>query len=122
MAPKSLSNVFDWLGHNAKEDLRAHLDVWRTLASSKKNNVPAFFQVHDKINELRKRLDKLEAKSSEATPSSTSLSFNLEIQQASLPARFHMLIMTKIILTHSTTRWTYFRSHHEHDAGALLSH
>ena len=64
------------------------------LASSKKNDVPAFSLVHDEINELKKRLDKLVAKSSEATPSTINLPFSLEIQQASLPARFHMLTMT----------------------------
>ena len=62
--------------------------------SSKKNNVPAFSPMHDKINELRKRLDKLAAKSFEAISSSTSSPFNLKIQQASLPAGFHMPTMT----------------------------
>ena len=50
--------------------------------------------MHDEINELRKRLDKLAAKSSEATPSTTSSPFSLEIQQAPLPASFHMSTMT----------------------------
>ena len=79
VAPKFSRNVFDKLSHNAEEDLRAHLDARRTLVSSKKNDMPTFSLVHDKINELRKRLDKREAKSSEATPSSTSSLFNLEI-------------------------------------------
>ena len=94
MAPKPSHNVFDRLGHSAEEDLRAHLDVRRTLASSKKNDVPTFSLVHDKINELRKRLDKLAAKSFEAAPSSTSSPFNLEIQQESLPTGFCMPTMT----------------------------
>ena len=50
--------------------------------------------MHDEINELQKRLDKLVAKSSEATPSTTSLPFNLEIQQAPLPMGFCMPTMT----------------------------
>ena len=62
--------------------------------SSKNNDVPAFSLVHDEINELTKRLDKLAAKSSETTPSSTSLPFSLKIQQASLPAGFRMPTMT----------------------------
>ena len=49
--------------------------------------------MHDEINELRKRLDKLAAKSSEATPSTTSSPFSLEIQLAPLPASFYILTM-----------------------------
>ena len=52
--------------------------------------MPAFFLVHDEINELRKRLDKLAAKSSEAMLSSTSSPFSLEIQQAPLPTGFRV--------------------------------
>ena len=78
-APKSSFNVFDRLPQNAEEDLCVHLDARRKTESSKKNNVPAVSLVHDEINELRKRLDKLAAKSSEATPSSTSSPFSLEI-------------------------------------------
>ena len=58
VAPKPSYNVFDWLGHNAEEDLHAHLDTRHTLASSKKNDVLAFSPVHDEINEIRKRLNK----------------------------------------------------------------
>ena len=57
---------------------------------SKKNDVPICSLVHDEINKLRKRLDKLVAKSSEATPSSINSLFSLEIQHASLPAGFCM--------------------------------
>ena len=46
--------------------------------------------MHDEINEFRKRLDKLATKSSEATPSTTSSPFSLEIQQAPLPTGFYM--------------------------------
>ena len=53
-----------------------------------------FSPMHDEINELQKRLDKLAAKSSEATPSTTSSSFSLEIQQAPLPTGFRMPTMT----------------------------
>ena len=56
--------------------------------------MPTFSPVHDEINELRKRLNKLAAKSSEATPSTTNSSFSLEIHQASLPVGFHMSTMT----------------------------
>ena len=56
--------------------------------------MPTFSTVHDEINELRKRLDKLAAKSSEAAPSTTSLPFSLEIQQAPLPTGFRMPIIT----------------------------
>ena len=49
---KPACNVFDRLGQNTEEDLRIHLDARRTSVSSKKNDVPAFSPVHDKINEL----------------------------------------------------------------------
>ena len=74
--------------------MRIHLDARRTSTSSKKNNVPTFSPMHDKINKLRKRLDKLAAKRSEATPSTTSPQFSLEIQQAPLPTGFYMPTMT----------------------------
>ena len=86
--------MFNQLGHNVGEDLCVHLDARRTLASSKKSDVPAFSPVYDEIHELRKTLDKLAAKSSEAAPSSTSSPFNLEIQQAYFPTRFRMPTMT----------------------------
>ena len=73
-------HVFDRLCHNAEEDLRVHLDARKMLAVSKKNDMPTFFPVHDEINELQKRLDKLAAKSSEAAPSTTSSPFSIEIQ------------------------------------------
>ena len=50
--------------------------------------------MHDEINELQKQLDKLAAKSSETTPSTTSSPFSLEIQQAPLPTGFCMPTMT----------------------------
>ena len=78
-ASKLTRNVFDRLGQNVKKDLRAHLDAKRTSASSKKNDVLTFSPMHDEINELKKRLDKLAAKSSKAIPSTTSLPFSLEI-------------------------------------------
>ena len=93
--PKPTRNVFDRLSQNAKEDLRVHLDARRTSVSSKKNDMPTFSPGHDEINELRKRLDKLAAKSSEVAPSTTSSPFSLEIQQAPLPTSFRMpTIMT----------------------------
>ena len=63
------------------------------MASSKKNDVLTFSPMHDEINELQKRLDKLTTKSSEATPSTTSSSFSLDIQQAPLPTGFRMPTM-----------------------------
>ena len=77
--------------------MRIHLDARRTSASSKKNNMPTFSPVHDEINELRKRLDKLAPKRSEATPSTTSLPFSLEIQQAPLATGFCMLTITMYV-------------------------
>ena len=71
--------MFDRLGQNAEEDLRVHLDARRTSALSNQNDVPTFSPVHDEINELKKWLDKLAAKSSEAAPSTTSSPFSLEI-------------------------------------------
>ena len=79
VTPRPSRDVFNQLGHNAGEYLRAHLDARRTLASSKKNDVPTFSPVHDEINELKKMLDKLAAKSFEATPSLTNSPFNLKI-------------------------------------------
>ena len=49
--------------------------------------------MHYEINKLQKRLDKLATKSSEATHSTTSSPFNLEIQQAPLPTGFRMPTM-----------------------------
>ena len=49
--------------------------------------------MHDEINELWKLLDKLATESSEATPSTTSSHFSLEIQQAPLPIGFRMPTM-----------------------------
>ena len=92
--PKPTRNVFDRLGQNIEENLCVHLDARRTSVSSKKNDVPLFSPMHDEINELRKRLDKLVAKSLEATPSTTSSSFSLGIQQAPLPTGFRMPTMT----------------------------
>ena len=92
--PKPTRNAFDRLGQNAKEDLRVHLDARRRSASSKKNDVPPFSPMHEEINKLRKQLDKLVAKSSEATPSITSSPCSLEIQQAPLPMGFCMPTMT----------------------------
>ena len=87
--------MFNRLGQNAEEDLRVHLDARITSASSKKNDVPTFAHVHDEINELRKRLDKLIAKSLEVAPFTTRSPFSLEIQQAPLPTGFCMpTIMT----------------------------
>ena len=71
-----------------------HLDARRTSTLSKKNDVPTFSPMHDEINELRKRLYKLAAKSSKVAPSTTSSPFSLEIQQAPLPTGFCMLTMT----------------------------
>ena len=68
-----MRNVFNRLGQNAEEDLRAHLEARRTSTSSKKNNVPIFSPMHDEINELRKKLDKLVAKSLATTPSTNIL-------------------------------------------------
>ena len=92
--PKPTRNVFDRLGQNAEEDLCAHLEARRMTASSKKNDMPTFSPMYDEINELKKRLDKLAAKSSKATPSTTSSPLSLEIQQAFLPASFCMPTMT----------------------------
>ena len=91
--PKPTRNVFDRLGQNTEEDFRVYLDTRRTSASSKKNDVPMFSPMHDGINKLRKQLDKLAAKSSEATPCTTSSPFRLEIQKAPLPTGFCMLTM-----------------------------
>ena len=55
----------------------------------------AFSPVHDEINKLQKRLDKLAVKSLEAMPSTTSSPFSLKIQQAPLPTCFHMPTITK---------------------------
>ena len=74
-----MCNVFDRLGQNAEEDLRVHLDARRTSTSSKQNDILTFSPMHDEIKELKKWLGKLATKSSEATPSTTSSPFSLEI-------------------------------------------
>ena len=74
--------------------MRVHLNARRTSSSSKKNDMPTFSPVHKEINELRNRLDKLTAKSSKATPSTTSLPLSLEIQQEPLPTSFCMPTIT----------------------------
>ena len=86
--------MFDQLGQNAEEDLCVHLDARTMSVSSKKNDMPVFSLMHDEISKLRKRLDKLAAKSSETTPSTTSSPFNLDIQQAPLHTAFRMPTMT----------------------------
>ena len=91
--PKPTSNVFDRLGQNTEEDLCVHLDARRTSTLSKKNDVPTFSPMHDEINELRKWLEKLAARSLEAIPSTTSSPFSLEIQYP-LPTGFSMPTMT----------------------------
>ena len=72
--------MFDLLGQIAEEDLCVHLDARRTSTSSKKNDMPTFYPVHDEINDLRKRLEKLAAESLEVAPSTTSSPFSLQIQ------------------------------------------
>ena len=70
------------------------LGCWTNIGVVEENDVPTFSPMHNEINELQKRLDKLAAKSSEATPSTTSSPFSLEIQQAPLPTGFRMPTMT----------------------------
>ena len=127
---KSACNVFNRLGQNAEEDLRIHLDARKTLASSKKNDMPVFSLMHDEINELRKRLDKLATKSLEATPSTTSSPVSLEIQKAPLHTGFRMPTMTTYVgktdpQTTSMplmTSWTCSRFHPGLGVDALRLH
>ena len=91
---KPTRNVFDRLSQNTEEGVRVHLDARRTSTSLKKNDVPTFSPIHDEINELRKQLDKLTAKSSKVAPSITSSPFSLEIQQTPLPTGFRMSTIT----------------------------
>ena len=74
--------------------MRTHLEARHTLVTSRKRREePVVSQVNDEINELRAKLEKLAARNTEATQSTSTSPFSMEIQQAPLPAGFRMLTM-----------------------------
>ena len=50
-----------------------------SAASRRKDNLSAFFPINDEIKEIRDRLEKLAARNTKATPSTTILPFSAEI-------------------------------------------
>ena len=74
--------------------MRMHLEARHTLSTSRRiGEEPVVSSVNDEINELRARLEKLVANNTEATQSTSTSSFSLQIQQAPLPASFRMPTM-----------------------------
>ena len=60
-------NIFDRLGQSRREDMRTHLEVRRTSATSRRReDLPVVFPINNEINELRARLEKLAARNIEA--------------------------------------------------------
>ena len=71
-----------------------HLEEKRTSVTSKRRKEELVISpVNDEINELKARLDKLAARNTEASQSTSTLQFSAEIKQAPLPAGFRMLTM-----------------------------
>ena len=57
-----------------------HLEVKHTsVTSRRREQLPVFSLINDEINELRARLEKLAARNTEATQSTSTLSFSVEI-------------------------------------------
>ena len=68
MALRSSRNVFDRLGRSQREDMRMHLEVRHTLATSRRREeLPVVSPINDEVNELRARLKKLAARNFDAT-------------------------------------------------------
>ena len=95
-ALKLSRNVFDRLGRSRGEDMdmRMYLEARQTFViSRRREDLPFVSSINDEINELRARLKKLAARNTEAAQSTSILLFNVEIQQAPLPASFRMPTM-----------------------------
>ena len=74
--------------------MRTHLEVRRASVTSRRTLEEAVVSlVNDEINELRARLKKLVARNTEATQSTSTSPFSVEIQQAPLPVGFRMPTM-----------------------------
>ena len=87
-------NVFNQLGQSRGEDMHTHLKArCNSVTSRKREELPIISPINDKINELRVKLQKLVARNTEATPSTSTLPFNMEIQQVPLSAGFRILTM-----------------------------
>ena len=73
-------NVFDRLGRSRGEDMRTPLEARRTSATSRRReDLPIVSLINDEINELRVRLEKLAARNTEATQSTSTSSFSAKI-------------------------------------------
>ena len=74
--------------------MRTHLEARRnSITSRRRDDLPAFSPINDKINELRDQLENLAAKNTKPTPSTMTSYYSVEIQQAPLPAGFRMPTM-----------------------------
>ena len=67
--------------------MHIHMETRRNSATT------VISPTNNEINELRARLKKLAARNTEATPSTTTFPFSVEIQQAPLLAGFKMPTM-----------------------------
>ena len=87
-------SVFNRLGRSRGEDMHTHLEARRNSATSRRReDLSIVSLINDKINNLRVRLEKLAARNTEVAPSTSTLPFSAEIQQALLPAGFRMPTM-----------------------------
>ena len=60
--------------------MRTHLEVRRTSATSKRRDeLPVVSPINEEINELRAKLEKLAARNTEVTQSTSILLFDAEI-------------------------------------------
>ena len=74
--------------------MRTHLEARRTSATSRSKQEEAVVSpVNDEINVLRARLEKLEARNTEAPQSTSTSPFSSKIQQAPLLVGFRMPTM-----------------------------
>ena len=71
--------------------MRTHQDARRALATSRRRQEEAVVSsVNDEINKLRAWLEKLAARNTKASQSTSTLPFSMEIQQAPLHVGFRM--------------------------------
>ena len=74
--------------------MRTYLEASCNLATSRRREELSFVSpINDEINQLRARLEKLAARNTEVTPSTSTSPFSAEIQQAPLPTSFRMPTM-----------------------------
>ena len=79
-ALRPLRNIFERLGRSRGEDMRTHLEARRnSMTSKRREDLLIVSPINDEINELRARLEKLEARNTKANPSTSTSPFSMEI-------------------------------------------